>query len=57
MMTSKSPDECFELFEDIAMTSYQSPHSEVSRKGVLQVDSNTALAAQVEALAKIVKDL
>ena len=46
-MTSNSPDECFELFEDIPMTSYQSPHSDSSRKGVLQVDSNTALAEQV----------
>ncbi|KAI3775870.1 hypothetical protein L1987_45626 [Smallanthus sonchifolius] len=56
-MTSKSLDECFDLFEDIAMTSYQSLHAESSHRGVMHVDSNTAIAAQMEALARIVKDL
>ncbi|KAI3815251.1 hypothetical protein L1987_14912 [Smallanthus sonchifolius] len=45
MMMSKSLDECFDLFEDIAMSSYQSPHTESSQRGVMYVDSNTALAA------------
>ncbi|KAD3069042.1 hypothetical protein E3N88_36922 [Mikania micrantha] len=44
----------------MAMSSYQYPtrgKATVQKSGVLPVDSNTALVAQVEALTKMVKDL
>ncbi|KAD6795802.1 hypothetical protein E3N88_06698 [Mikania micrantha] len=45
---------------NMAMSSYQYPtrgKATVQKSGVLPVDSNTALVAQVEALTKMVKDL
>ncbi|KAD7116998.1 hypothetical protein E3N88_04266 [Mikania micrantha] len=56
-----TPDECLKLFENMAMSSYQYPtrgkSTTTQKTGVLHVDSNTALTAQVEALTKLVKDM
>ncbi|KAD3336478.1 hypothetical protein E3N88_31997 [Mikania micrantha] len=60
LLTNLTPDECLQLFENMAMSSYQYPtrgKATVQKSGVLPVDSNTALVAQVEALTKMVKDL
>ena len=48
LMTSKTPEECMDLFEDLAMSSYQYPDTRSThstQRGVHQVDTSTALAA------------
>ncbi|KAK1421779.1 hypothetical protein QVD17_24402 [Tagetes erecta] len=61
LLTTKTVEECNDLFEDLAISSFEYPNTRApvtsTPRGVHQVDSNTALLAQVEALTKMVKDL
>ena len=63
LLTTKDTDECIALFNGLAMSGYQRPPSKSTKtvdslsRGMHSVDTSTALAAQVEVLAKIVKDL
>ncbi|KAK1430086.1 hypothetical protein QVD17_12590 [Tagetes erecta] len=60
MMKTKTADECLEMMEDLATSTYTEPGSRdvtAVSKGIHTVDSSVALAAQVESLAKMVKDI
>ncbi|KAK1423916.1 hypothetical protein QVD17_19227 [Tagetes erecta] len=60
MMKTKTATECLEMMEDLATSTYTEPGSRdvtAVSKGIHTVDSSVALAAQVESLAKMVKDI
>ncbi|XP_076943744.1 uncharacterized protein LOC143614104 [Bidens hawaiensis] len=59
LLKKKDPDECVVLFYDLA-ASYEGHggrNSSTSSRGVLQVDSNTSMQVQIDALNKLVRDL
>ncbi|XP_035838090.1 uncharacterized protein LOC118485760 [Helianthus annuus] len=60
LLTAKTPDECMDMFEDIAMSSYEFPESRDSsttHRGVHKVDEVTRMQAQIDALQKQVGDM
>ncbi|XP_076932886.1 uncharacterized protein LOC143598588 [Bidens hawaiensis] len=59
LLKNKDPDECVVLFDDLA-ASYEGHggrNSSTSSREVLQVDSNTSMQAQIDALNKLVRYL
>ncbi|XP_022036510.1 uncharacterized protein LOC110938551 [Helianthus annuus] len=60
LMTAKTPEECMDMFEDIAMSSYEFPESRDSsatHRGVHKVNEVTRMQAQIDALQKQVGDI
>ncbi|XP_022007708.1 uncharacterized protein LOC110906967 [Helianthus annuus] len=60
LLTAKTPDECMDVFEDIAMSSYEFPESRDSsttHRGVHKVDEVTRMQAQIDALKQQVSDM
>ncbi|XP_022032571.1 uncharacterized protein LOC110933669 [Helianthus annuus] len=60
LMTAKTPEECTEIFEDRAMSSYEFPDSKDSsttQRGVHKVDDTTRMQAQIDALMKKMNDM
>ncbi|XP_035832796.1 uncharacterized protein LOC118481696 [Helianthus annuus] len=60
LLTAKTPDECMDMFEDIAMSSYEFPESRDSsttHRGVHKVDEVTRMQAQIDALKQQVSDM
>ncbi|KAJ0513385.1 putative nucleotidyltransferase, Ribonuclease H [Helianthus annuus] len=60
MMKTKTAAECLEMMEDLATSTYTEPGSggvTAASRGIHTVDSSVALAAQVESLTKMVKDI
>ncbi|XP_021979143.1 uncharacterized protein LOC110875253 [Helianthus annuus] len=60
LMTAKTPEECMDMFEDIAMSSYEFPDSRqttFTQRGVHRVDEVTRMQAQIDALQKHVGDM
>ncbi|XP_021986518.1 uncharacterized protein LOC110882943 [Helianthus annuus] len=60
LMIAKTLEECTEMFEDIAMSSYEFPNSRDSsatQRGVHKVDDTTRMQAQIDALTKKMNDM
>ncbi|XP_021998433.1 uncharacterized protein LOC110895424 [Helianthus annuus] len=60
LMTAKTPEECMDMFEDIAMSSYEFPDSRqttFTQRWVHRVDEVTRMQAQIDALQKQVGDM
>ena len=58
MMKTKTADECLEMMEDLATSTYTEPGSRsvtAAPKGIHTVDASIALAAQVDSLSRMVK--
>ena len=50
-LNNKTPEQSWELFEVMANDNYQRPSERTQKRGVLKVDTTTALLAQMQALS------